>query len=126
MTSQSKPPPEPVGIELLLELLNASEGPVDRNAPPPDVTEDSLEAKLPEAMLPTEPQILPPVSDQNDSAQAEQNEDLEARHSGHESDPTELAGDYHPDVTDAEDSEDTAENRFAAHVVRGMSKSKIR
>jgi hypothetical protein len=124
MTSQSKPPAEPAGIELLLELLNASEGLVDRNAPPPDVVDDPLEATLP-----AEPESALPVAAQNDSLQGE-NEKAGHDERTHEiSEPSGLADGLHPDIVEAEVSEDTAdaaENRFAAHVVRGMSKSKIR
>jgi hypothetical protein len=85
MTSRPKLPPGPVGIELLLELLNASEGLAARDASPPKVS-DSLELEA-----------LPPVASEAQSAEA-----------------VELPG----------ETTDDGENRFAAHIVRGMSKSK--
>jgi hypothetical protein len=117
MTSKSKPPAEPVGIELLLELLNASEGLVDRNAPPPDVPDDP-----PEVTSPAQPESLPlvvelpPVAENTSSMEgsgppSELADDLEV--------PADIA-----DVAGAVDTTEDPENRFAAHVVRGMSKSK--
>jgi hypothetical protein len=90
MTSQSKLPPAPVGIELLLELLNASDGLVARDASPPD------------APAPAEPETMPVT------AEAEHAEAVEAT----------------ADVETPVEPTDDVENRFAAHIVRGMSKSK--
>ena len=108
MTSQSKPSAEPVGIELLLELLNASEGLVDRNAAPADASEDPV---VPSS--PVEPASLPPTGSLGVTRALPK-----------------LADDNRPPaaLTDEGPDEmaDDAENRFAAHVVRGMSKSKIR
>ena len=91
MTSQSKLPPAPVGIELLLELLNASEGLAARGASPPDVPDAA------------EPQMLPPAATEAEPAEAV---DVTAKA-----------------ATPVEPIDDV-ENRFAAHIVRGMSKSK--
>lgn len=88
MTSPSKLPPGPVGIELLLELLNASEALVVRGASPPDAAE---------------PHNLPPAATEAEPAEA-----------------VEVAAKA---ATPGEPIEDV-ENRFAAHIVRGMSKSK--
>jgi hypothetical protein len=91
LTSQSKPPPDPVGIELLLELLNASEGLAARGASPPDAPDAA------------EPPTLPPVT-----AEAEPSD----------------AADVTAEVSTPVEPIDDVENRFAAHIVRGMSKSK--
>jgi hypothetical protein len=47
MSSQPNLPPDPVGIELLLELLNASEGLVARDALPPEVLDVAEQEALP-------------------------------------------------------------------------------
>lgn len=112
MTSQSKPPAEPVGIELLLELLNASEGVIDRNAAPA-LFEDPVAASSP-----VEPASPPPPVQHTQSADVvsalpELADDNRL--------PADITGDEGP-----EEMADDAENRFAAHIVRGMSKSKIR
>jgi hypothetical protein len=91
MTSQSKLPPGPVGIELLLELLNASEGLATRGSSPPDVSD------------PAEPQTLPPVTAEAEPAEAV---------------------DVTAEAATPVEPIDDVENRFAAHIVRGMSKSK--
>jgi hypothetical protein len=96
MSSQPKLPPGPVGIELLLELLNASEGLIERDASPPDLSDGAA------------PEVLPPVT-----AGAQRAEAVEV--------PDDIA-DGEPFVETIDD----LENRFAAHIVRGMSKSKTR
>ena len=92
MASQSKQPIEPVGIELLLELLNASEGVVARRS----LTPGGAATQTVEAVdLPA------------DIADVETPADLD-------------------EVEVPTNEADDAENRFAAHIVRGMSKSKVR
>jgi hypothetical protein len=92
MTSQSKLPPGPVGIELLLELLNASEGQAASGQSPADVP-DAAE----------EPHNLPPAATMAEPAEAV---DVTAK------------------VATPVEPIDDVENRYAAHIVRGMSKSK--
>jgi hypothetical protein len=99
MSSQPKLPPDPVGIELLLELLNASEGLVARGSPPPEASD----AATPNA---AEPGVLPSAVDEVHGAETAEV-------------PADIA-----DVEVPVEIADEPENRFAAHIVRGMSKSK--
>jgi len=110
MTSQSKLPPEPFGIELLLEMLNASQGLVARGASPPEVP------------APAPLEVLPPVTAEVQSADAVEGISFDVRADGPAGNVevgTVVSGVEVPDETT-----DEIENRFAAHIVRGMSKSK--
>ena len=102
MSSQPKLPPDPVGIELLLELLNASEGLVARGSPPPELPHEAQ----PDEARPdvAEPEALPSTAEAENAEAVELPADVEG--------PVEIADDL--------------ENRFAAHIVRGMWKSKTR
>jgi hypothetical protein len=113
MTSQS--PPRPVGIERLLELLNASDGLVSRDASPPDTVTPTTEESLPEAALNAESTetFEGMTSDVSGVDVPAGNADLEVRQGA-------VDIEAHLEIIDE------IENRFAAHVVRGMSKSKTR
>jgi hypothetical protein len=109
MTSQSKPP-EPVGIKSLLELLNAAEGLVGRGESVDKAREPSPGEPAP-AHQPVEPleqtQGAAPVERLADIADLQR-----SAHAGATEGPSDVTAD--------------GENRFAAHVVRGMSKSKLK
>jgi hypothetical protein len=93
----SRPTRSAGDLDALLELLNASEGVVDRDVPPSEVPE------------PLEPEPLEPESLQPNASEAE----------AQSADAVEAAVDTSADIKN-----DEIENRFAAHIVRGMSKSK--
>ena len=93
MTSRPTPPVGPMDMDLLLRLLNASEGLDDRSALP-SRTPDRLDSGP-----------LPPGASRAEPAGA---------------DSVDVSG----DITDVGNRVSDVENRFAAHIVRGMSKSK--
>jgi hypothetical protein len=95
MAPRSKQPYEPVGIERLLELLNEAEGLAERG-PPPSRGSEASESEAPPAQL----------------GEAEMPESPEVT-------VEQMPGDH-----ESAEADDDLENRFAAHIVRGMSKSK--
>jgi len=112
MTSHRKLPAEPVGIELLLEMLNASQGLVARDASPPEVA------------APAEPELWPPVTAGVQSAEAVEGISFDADAEAPVGNPDVEVGRVIFDVEVPVEIPDEIENRFAAHIVRGMSKSK--
>ena len=108
MTSHSKLPAEPVGIELLLEMLNASQGLVERDASPPEVS--------------AEPEVWPPATSAELSAETVEGMSFDVSVEGPAGNVE--VGKVGSDVEVPVESTDEVENRFAAHIVRGMSKSK--
>jgi hypothetical protein len=110
MTSHRKLPAEPVGIELLLEMLNASQGLVARDASPPEV--------------PAEPELWPPVTAEVQSPEAVEGMSFDAGVEVPAGNPDVEVGRVISDVEGPVEIPDEIENRFAAHIVRGMSKSK--
>jgi hypothetical protein len=108
MTSQSKPP-EPVGIKSLLELLNAAEGLASR-----DASLDDVQQPLRSAPLAVYPQVSP-SAEARTSPPVERLADIADFQTSVQDPAVEAPIDETADV----------ENRFAAHVVRGMSKSKL-